>query len=299
MDSIQCEAHTQKGERCKRNAAGGGVLCNQRNRNGTRNISQPGENVPDINREKGYSEEICELLVQEKYDDLPLNSETIESLWGTPFHPINQQPTCGSLCTELRIYESRLVEISTICGNCLRKNNNTITHAISSSWSDSEIMINCELLGTRRCDSQNCNGDYSVNNFFEYRKVTKMNLNLKDFTLKIYHADGTSILGMFGKNPLIAKFKFRNSKEREYTLKVEEYIDNGFVHRGYINMKFSSKKEAREHYDNNISDGLRKINAHATDISDWHPISRLRCSVVDAANVAVGESFTMSQVFPN
>ena len=45
-------------------------------------------------------------------------------------------------------------------------------------------------------------------------------------------------------------------------------------------LRFPTKKEAAQHYDENIGkDGLRPLNAHNTWKSDWHPVSCLAHAV--------------------
>ena len=59
-----------------------------------------------------------------------------------------------------------------------------------------------------------------------------------------------------------------------FVLEVVEFNSSGkFVHVGYMNAKFKSKKDAVSYYDRHNSH-MRSLNAHNTFASDWDPLTR-------------------------
>lgn len=71
--------------------------------------------------------------------------------------------------------------------------------------------------------------------------------------------------------------------ERLYILEAQEFIPMvGYKHIGYVNKIFKTKRKACQYYDNNYRtvdnepNGLRRLNAHNTYRSDWHPETNLR-----------------------
>lgn len=61
-----------------------------------------------------------------------------------------------------------------------------------------------------------------------------------------------------------------------YFLEVQMAHENGgFIHVGYMNRLFATEKDASLYY-KKYNPHLRDINAHGTNVSDWHPQTRLR-----------------------
>lgn len=68
-------------------------------------------------------------------------------------------------------------------------------------------------------------------------------------------------------------------------LEVVEFIGAGtFVHVGYMNAKFQTRKDAASYYDRH-NPHMRSLNAYDTWASDWDPVTRLKYIVREDCNV--------------
>ena len=68
-------------------------------------------------------------------------------------------------------------------------------------------------------------------------------------------------------------------------LEVVEFTEAGtFVHVGYMNAKFQTRKDAASYY-NRHNPHMRSLNAHNTWASDWDPVTRLKYIVREDYNV--------------
>lgn len=62
-----------------------------------------------------------------------------------------------------------------------------------------------------------------------------------------------------------------------YVLEAQKFIPKtGFLHVGYVDKIFKTKKQASDYYDKYHVPPMRSLNAHKSWCSDWHPETRLR-----------------------
>lgn len=63
-----------------------------------------------------------------------------------------------------------------------------------------------------------------------------------------------------------------------WILECQKFTNTGFVHIGYLNKIFKTKKAAADYYDEHIGgpEGMRELNSFGKWSSDWDPITRIR-----------------------